>query len=66
MEQQLVATQQLHVRYISGSLNAYLMAVAEMGALGVITLLIDFYGMILAGIRAISLARGAARLATTG
>jgi O-antigen ligase len=61
-----LATQVLHVRYISGPLNAFLLVAAETGLAGLIGFLIWCMGTIIGGFYAVRRTRGAARLASVG
>jgi len=60
MKIQDIATKQIKVRYISGPLNAYLLAAAESGGLGVLALLFYFCGVSVIAIRAIRFSTGLA------
>lgn len=66
LKNQDIATKQLKVRYISGPLNAYLLALAETGALGLLCLLVYFCGTLLAGLRAVAGTSGNVQVASLG
>jgi hypothetical protein len=61
-----LATQVLHVRYISGPLNAFLLVAAETGILGLIGFVTWCLGTIVAGVHAVRRTRGAVRVVCVG
>jgi len=61
-----LATQVLHVRYISGPLNAFLLVAAETGMAGLLGFLIWCLATIVVGLYALRRTRGPARIASVG
>jgi O-antigen ligase len=61
-----LATHELHVRYVSGPLNTFLLIAAETGMLGLLGFVVWVLGIVVVAGRTISRVDGAARIACVG